>query len=240
VTIRKPAWQKLLDSQHDPASPNYKKWLMAHDYGAQFGPADADIQQISAWLQGHGFQVDYIAEGGQWIEFSGAAGQVEAAFHTEMHQYNVNGKLYTGNATEISLPRALIPVVGGVVSLNNFEKPPMLSGATLVGLGNSGSLVPVGSFTIGDSGSVASIRVTPSSRLAVLFISSARAISRVFTISLPCCKAARTAQEYRWGSSVGATSAFPMCKSSGRFSAFPQTIRRSSSTGPIPATRETS
>ncbi len=146
--------KRLLNSQNDPASPDYQRWLTPEQYGERFGPADADVQQVSLWLVQNGFQVDQIAAGRQWLEFSGTASQVESAFHTEMHQYRVNGRQYTGNATDISLPQALAPVVGGVVSLSNYEKQPMQSGATLVSLGNSGSLAPLGSFKVGPSGSV--------------------------------------------------------------------------------------
>src|SRR5260370_499930 len=49
------ALRKLLDDQQDKSSANYHKWLTPEDYGKQFGPTDADLQTITAWLQSHGF-----------------------------------------------------------------------------------------------------------------------------------------------------------------------------------------
>src|SRR5438876_5241404 len=49
------ALRKLLDDQQDRSSPSYRKWLTPEQFGQQFGPADADIQKIVAWLESHGF-----------------------------------------------------------------------------------------------------------------------------------------------------------------------------------------
>lgn len=114
--------KKLIDSQHDKASANYRRWLTPDEYGAQYGVSDADLKTIVSWLTGKGFQVGTVARGRQWIEFSGTAGQVERTFHTEMHNYKVNGEARVANAKDISLPRALAPAVAGILSLHNFPK----------------------------------------------------------------------------------------------------------------------
>lgn len=114
------ALQKLLDNQQDKSSPNYHAWLTPAQFGRQFGPADSDIQTVTNWLRSHGFQVNNVAAGRTVIEFSGSAGQVKNAFHTEIHGYLVNGESRTANASDPQIPAALTPVVAGVVSLNNF------------------------------------------------------------------------------------------------------------------------
>ncbi|MGH9740831.1 MAG: Ig-like domain repeat protein [Candidatus Acidiferrum sp.] len=114
------ALQKLLDDQQDKSSSNYHAWLTPAQFGQQFGPADADIQAITNWLQSQGFQVTNITAGRTVIEFSGTAGQVHSAFHTLMHSYSVNGETNMANASDPQIPAALAPVVAGPVSLNNF------------------------------------------------------------------------------------------------------------------------
>lgn len=42
------ALRTLLDSQQDKASPNYHKWLTPEQFGKQFGPADSDVQTVTA------------------------------------------------------------------------------------------------------------------------------------------------------------------------------------------------
>ncbi len=118
------ALKVAIQQMHDPNSPNFHKWLTPRQFGAQYGPSDADIAVVEGWLSSHGFQVAAVAQGKGSIEFSGTAGQVNSAFHTTMHSYMVKGKQYISNATDPSIPQALTPVVSGVLSLNNFVKTP--------------------------------------------------------------------------------------------------------------------
>src|ERR1700733_3070376 len=121
---QKAALKKFLDSQQDTESANYHRWLTPEQFGEQFGPAKEDLAQISSWLRQQGFTVTKVARGEQSIEFSGTAAQVESAFHTEMHNYVVNGQQHVANSSDISLPEAMTPVVSGVLSLHNFLKQP--------------------------------------------------------------------------------------------------------------------
>ena len=100
----------LLDQQQDKSSPNYHKWLKPEEFGKRFGPADADMQVVTAWLQTHGFQVNNVSQGRNVIEFSGTASMVQEAFHTEVHRYLVEGVPHWANARDPQIPNALSPV----------------------------------------------------------------------------------------------------------------------------------
>ncbi len=116
------ALQDYLEKQQDKSSPNYHRWLTPQEFGAQYGPADADIQAVTSWLQAKGFQIDQVAAGKTVIEFSGTAGQVRSAFHTEIHRFLVNGEEHTANSSDPQIPAALAPTVHGIVSLNSFPR----------------------------------------------------------------------------------------------------------------------
>jgi hypothetical protein len=118
------ALKQLMNEQQTQGSPNFRNWLTPQQYGQQFGPADADIQAITGWLQSHGFTVTRVSQGKHIIEFSGTAGQVKEAFHTAIHQYNVNGEPYWANASDPQIPAALADVVVGIKSLHNFTAKP--------------------------------------------------------------------------------------------------------------------
>jgi hypothetical protein len=118
------ALRKLLDNQQDKNSPNYHKWLTPEQFGARFGPSDADLQTITGWLQSHGFQVG-STKGRTILEFSGSASQVQEAFHTTIHKYIVNAEQHWANASDPSIPAALTPAVKGVLTLHNFISKPM-------------------------------------------------------------------------------------------------------------------
>jgi subtilase family serine protease len=115
----------LLEAQQDKASSEFHQWLTPEQFGNRFGPSDSDIQMVTSWLQSHGFQVSRIAKGRTAIEFSGTAGQVSNAFHTEIHKYAVNGEEKWANASDPQIPTALAPVVAGAATLHNFRAKSM-------------------------------------------------------------------------------------------------------------------
>lgn len=143
------ALDQLLEQQQDNSSPNYHRWLTPQQFGADFGPAAADIQTITAWLQSHGFQVTRASKGGIVIEFSGTAGQVQETFHTSIHKYVVSSQQQYANSSDPQIPAALVPVVAGVRSLNNFPAKPMNHPAGVFRRDkDSGKILPVGPLPI--------------------------------------------------------------------------------------------
>ena len=116
------ALQDALGKLQDKSSPTFQQWLTPEQFGAQFGAADADIQAVTDWLTRQGFTIGKIYSGKTVIEFSGSAGQVQRAFGTAIHSYQVNGKTYSANASDPQIPAALAPVVTGIVSLHNFPR----------------------------------------------------------------------------------------------------------------------
>ncbi len=114
------AARKFLDSQQDPQSPNYHQWLTAAEFGKRFGTVEQDLGTVTGWLGSHGFGVNQVHPNGMLIDFSGTAGQVREAFHTEIHNLEVDGTSHIANMSDPRIPAALAPVVEGVVSLHDF------------------------------------------------------------------------------------------------------------------------
>src|SRR5271168_1868562 len=126
LQLKRPASQQQAAAQfvadlHNPKSPNFHKWMTAAEFGRNFGVADADVQAITAWLQSHGFTVNGVYPNGMVIDFSGSAGQVHRAFHTSIHNLDVNGVAHIANFSDPQIPAALSPAVAGVVSLHDFQ-----------------------------------------------------------------------------------------------------------------------
>ena len=122
---RRPSWNSFWRNSRTPSSPHYHEWLTPQQFGERFGAGQQDLDVIANWLQDRGFRVNGVAEGRRSIEFSGTARQVEEAFQTEIHHYEVNGERHVANATDIAIPEALAPVVGGIVSLHDFPVHPL-------------------------------------------------------------------------------------------------------------------
>ena len=109
------------ERQYDPNSPDFHQWLHAGEFGKLYGPSDSDITQVTSWLENHGFQIYEVSKGRVWIQFTGTVRQVEEAFHVEMHNYLVEGRLHIANDRDPEIPEALFPVVTGIASLHDFR-----------------------------------------------------------------------------------------------------------------------
>ena len=115
------ALRQYIDSLQNRHSPNYHHWLTAKQFGKRFGLATQDLGTITQWLESYGFKVNVVYDNGVLIDFSGTAGQVRAAFHTEIHQLDVKGEKHIANMSDPRIPAALAPAMVGVVSLNDFK-----------------------------------------------------------------------------------------------------------------------
>jgi subtilase family serine protease len=120
------ALQQFISQQYDPRSPDFHHWLTPQQFGAEFGPASEDIRKVTQWLTQQGFTVNSVPAGGLFVDFSGTAGQVARAFHTEIHRYRVNGQDHYANASDPYIPSALASVVSGFRALNDFHPQPQV------------------------------------------------------------------------------------------------------------------
>ena len=64
------------------------------------------------------------ARGRNWVSFTGSALQIQTAFGTEIHRYNINGELHYANATEPKLPAGLSGIATGLQGLTDFRPRP--------------------------------------------------------------------------------------------------------------------
>ena len=114
----------LLIQQQDRSFPNFHRWLTPEQYATRFGVSQSDMAAIAAWLGTQGLTVVETARSGNWVAFTGTAGQVQAAFRMEIHRYTANGTNYFANASEPSVPSAFAGLVQGFRGLNNYPVKP--------------------------------------------------------------------------------------------------------------------
>ena len=122
---RTAALEQLIKAQHDPASTKYRRWLTPQQYGDHFGLTEADIKAATSWLVSQGFKVNGVYPNKLQIDFSGTAGAVKRAFHTQENHYTLNNVSHISNAADISVPVALKDVVVGVAGLNDLHPQPL-------------------------------------------------------------------------------------------------------------------
>ena len=123
---RETALQQYIAELSDPQSPNYHKWLTPDQFAEDYGVATGDVDAVTAWLKLHGFTVDGVQASGLTVDFSGTAGQVHAAFRTEIHHLAVDGVTHFANMSDPRIPAALRPAIAGIVSLHDFRPKPQM------------------------------------------------------------------------------------------------------------------
>ena len=119
------ALNRLLQQQQTPGSPLYHKWITPAQYASQFGLSANDLAKIQQWLEQQGFSIDSVSNSHNAITFSGSVAQVEAAFQTQIHHYNVNGVTHTANAAPLSIPSAFAGIVLSVRNVSDFRPHPL-------------------------------------------------------------------------------------------------------------------
>jgi subtilase family serine protease len=119
--VKEVALEKRIRSIHDRNSPEFHHWLTADEIGTKYGVGSEDIATVTSWLESHGFQVNGISSGRMVIDFSGTAGEIRDAFHTEIHNLDVHGTHHFANISDPKIPAALEPAVTGIVSLHDFR-----------------------------------------------------------------------------------------------------------------------
>ncbi len=122
---RQVALKQLIADQHNPKSAKFQQWLTPQQFGDNFGVTDSDIAVATSWLTSQGFTVNNVYPNKMQIDFSGTSGLVRQAFHTQENIYTINGQKHLANATNVTIPAALQPVVVGVMGLNDFHPKPL-------------------------------------------------------------------------------------------------------------------
>ncbi len=123
-------FRAYIETLTDKASPNFRHWMTADEQGAKYGLAQQDIAVITNWLESHGFKVGHVYPNHMVIDFSGTAGAIRNAFHTEIHELQVKDEQHFANMSDPEIPAALAPAVAGVVSMHNFKPQAMIERRT--------------------------------------------------------------------------------------------------------------
>ena len=128
---RSPEQEKALadfmEQQNAKGNPSYHRWLSEQEFDESFGVNRGDVEKVAQWLTSYGFVVNGVTPDGLVIDFSGTAGMVRSAFHTESHNLELkNGEKHFSNTTDPKVPAALAAVVAGPVALHDFKPHPLV------------------------------------------------------------------------------------------------------------------
>jgi subtilase family serine protease len=120
---------RLLIELQDPASPRYHSWITPEQYADRFAISAVDAAKITIWLESQGFHVSSVGRARSLVVFDGTAGEVEAAFHSDLRQYRSPTATHFANASNPSIPRALADIVQWIGGLDDFLPVPVQQAA---------------------------------------------------------------------------------------------------------------
>jgi subtilase family serine protease len=108
----------LVQSVSAPGSANYRHYLTAAQWEAQFSPTQDQVDQVTSWLQSQGFSVGTVSKDRTTIAASGTAAQVESAFGTDLQNYKLAGQTVRMATANLSVPSSLSGIVAGAMGVN--------------------------------------------------------------------------------------------------------------------------
>ena len=111
--------RELVRQQHDPASGNYRAWLTRQEFSARHAPTTEDVARVKDFLAAHGLRVVGVGDRNFYVKTEGTIGDVQKAFHVQMHRFEVRGEEFRSNTADPEIEASLAPLIGRVGGLTS-------------------------------------------------------------------------------------------------------------------------
>ena len=109
----------LLAAQNDPTSSSYHHYLTPQEFTATFGPTQATVDSVVAYLKSQGLHITSIATNHLLVNASGLVATVEQAFGVTLNDYAINGRTVYAPSANPTVPDALGSVILNIGGLDN-------------------------------------------------------------------------------------------------------------------------
>ena len=120
LPLRNPdALQALIAAQNTPGSPLYHQYLTPSQFTARFGPDQATVDAVVAFLKSSGLTVRSVSSNHLLIDASGSVARVSAAFQTHIADYSYQGRTVYAPTVDPSVPASLAGMILNVGGLDN-------------------------------------------------------------------------------------------------------------------------
>ncbi|TMC23411.1 MAG: peptidase S53 [Chloroflexi bacterium] len=112
---------QLIAQQSDPHSPFYDHYLTPSQFTNLFGPSEATVDKVTAYLHHQGLSIDAVAPNHLLINASGSVAAIEHAFRVTIDDYMIGGRAIYAPINEPSVPIDMAGVITNVAGLSNLE-----------------------------------------------------------------------------------------------------------------------
>ena len=124
----------LAHELYDPKSPNYRHWLTRSQIAERFAPTAEEAKTVQEFFESHNLKVVLIGGDNFFVRARGTVGDVENAFHVQLNNYEVQGKIIRANASDPYVEGAAGVLVRAVSGLDSAEyKHPAMQRPTTLG-----------------------------------------------------------------------------------------------------------
>ncbi|MGA9393012.1 MAG: S53 family peptidase [Candidatus Sulfotelmatobacter sp.] len=116
---------------YDHNSPNYRHWLTRSQIVERFAPTAEEAKTVQQFFESHNLKVVKVGRDNFFVRARGTVADVQNAFHVQLNDYEVRGKIIRANATDPYVEGAAGPLVRAVSGLDSgeYEHPAMQRGA---------------------------------------------------------------------------------------------------------------
>jgi subtilase family serine protease len=102
----------------NPKSSAYGHYLSARDFNARFGPSEASVKKVSAYLKASQFTVTSVAQGNRWVDASGTVAQIESAFQTTLRYFSRGGQRVREATSALMIPRSIASSIAAIIGVS--------------------------------------------------------------------------------------------------------------------------
>jgi subtilase family serine protease len=104
---------------YDRDSPHYRAWLKFSEIAAEYGPTAEEAKTVTEFLTSHKLSIVMADPNNFYVRARGTIAEISAAFHVQMSNFNVNGKVIRANTEDPYIEGAAAPFVHLVSGLSN-------------------------------------------------------------------------------------------------------------------------
>lgn len=109
----------FIASLHDRSSPNFHKFLTPAQFRDTYGPTQAQVDAVKAFLAANGIKVTSVSANRTRVHGTATTAVMESAFGVAINDYKLNGTSFYAASTNPSLPAGLASSVSAVMGLEN-------------------------------------------------------------------------------------------------------------------------
>ena len=104
-----------------PSDPLYKHYLTPKQFSDAYSPTMTQASAVMDYLTAMGFKNFQLSPNRTQISMTGTVAQAQAAFNTQIHNFNYQGKSVVSNITPAQIPAVFGDSVRGVIGLSTVQ-----------------------------------------------------------------------------------------------------------------------